>query len=99
MESSSGDDFDMVSADEDLDEKEENARKLTEAQERLEMAQEEAARKAYTTQYPTGQLTDENYADLFNDYDDDDETDRADDDDDDDSFMHEDNEDSDTVMV
>ena len=98
MESSSGDDFDMVSADEDLDEKEENARKLTEAQERLEMAQEEAAREAYTTQYPSGPLTDENYADLFNDYDDDDETDRADDDDDD-SFMHEDNEDSDTVMV
>ena len=93
MESSSGDDFDMVTADEEFEV--EDARKLTEAQEQLEMAQdrEEAARKACTTRGTPEHFVDGDYADLFNDSDDDDG------DDDDDSFMHEDIEDSDTVMV
>ena len=93
IDSLSGDDYEMVTVCDDY--VEENARKQTEAQERLEAAEEEAAREGFKLRKDKEQLIDENYADLFNGCEDDDGTECPDDED---SFMHDDSED-DAVMV
>jgi len=100
IDSSSNDDFDMVTAYEDS--VEENAREQMQAQERLEAAEEEAMREAESIEKVRVQLLDENYADLFNDDDDDDDDDDNESTqcgDDVDTPMESDNEDADVVMV
>lgn len=93
MDSASSEDFDMITAEEDPEE--ENARRKTEAQEQIEAADDKAAREAWRVEESHSRMTDENYADLFND-DEDDDTDRAEDGD---SMMDESDEDEETVMV
>ncbi len=94
MDSTSNDDFDMVTAEGDCEE--DRASRLTDAQERVEAAEAETASEARLMGDGTARVVDENYADLFND-DEDDQTERADDDDD--CMMSASDEDNDTVMV
>lgn len=100
MDSTSSDGFDMVTVESDCEE--EKARRQTEAQERVEAAEAEAASEARRIEKASARVVDENYADLFN-YDEADQTERADDDDDDDDdgdcMMNESDEDGDTVRV
>lgn len=76
MESSSSEDFEMVSAIEDP--LEEEARRQMEAQERVEAAEEEAAGKVEKNKR---KFADENYADLFDDDEDDEDAGSIDDND------------------
>lgn len=94
MDSKSSDDLNMVTAESDCEE--EKARRQSEAQEWVEAAEVEAASEAQTIERATASAIDGNYADLFND-DEDDQTDRADDDYD--SMMNESDDDGDTVMI
>ena len=91
IDSSSSEEFELVPPIEDA--LEEDARRRTEAQERIEAAEEEAAKRF---EIPRGRLVDENYADLFSDYQDDNDTDRANDSD---SFMEDDATNDDIELV
>ena len=96
MDSTSSDDFDVVTPYEDS--VEENAREQTEAQERLEVEEEEAVREARRFESRMVEPIDENYADLFNDDDDDDDT-STDCADDSDTQMGDDVDNEDLVML
>ena len=98
VDSSSGEDFEFLGTNESA--VEQDARKETEAQERLEAAEEEAARAAKRIERYKAGTVDENYADLFNDDNDEDEdgndTDHADDGD---EIMDDGFEENDMVMI
>ena len=91
------DNFTMVAEDDEV----ELARSQIEAQERTEAAEEEAAKEARRIEKGKERMIDENYADLFDDDEDDmdedgDDTDRAEEEED---FLDDDDRDGDLVLV